>query len=386
MRSFRNLLIDNTLIITINRHLITYPTAANINYFWGFGSLAGLFLVIQIITGILLAMHYTPNSAIAFQSVEHIMRDLNFGWFLRYLHANGASFFFTTIYIHIARGIYYRSYVSSPFLWHSGVIIFILAMATAFMGYILPWGQMSFWGATVITNIFSAIPKIGKRIVEWLWGGFAVDNPTLNRFFSLHYLLPFLIVGIVLLHLVILHMKGSNNPLGLKRLDKKVPFYPYFVVKDGSGLVLILMVYLYITCFYPNILGHPDNYEFANCLVTPAHIVPEWYFLPFYAILRACPHKIGGIIGMGLSIAVLLILPLIDRPLLFWNVTMPIWRIYCSAFFSTVILLGWLGAQPAHMAYTMIAKIMCVFYFLLIGILPLLNWLFVFIYQQRRFY
>jgi quinol-cytochrome oxidoreductase complex cytochrome b subunit len=372
---FRFLLIDNILMLTINRHLISYPTAINISYFWGFGSLAGLFLVIQIITGILLAMHHAPNSLIAFQSVEHIMRDLNFGWLLRYLHANGASFFFITLYIHIARGIFYRSYINSPFLWHTGILIFILTMATASMGYILPWGQMSFWGATVITNIFSALPKVGKRIVEWLWGGFSVENPTLNRFFSLHYLLPFLIAGIALLHLIVLHMKGSNNPLGFKVINKKIPFYPYFVLKDAQGLVLILLSYLFITFFNPNMLGHPDNYIFANCLVTPAHIVPEWYLLPSYAILRACPHKLGGIIGMGLAIIILFVFPFLDRPRFYWSTVTLFWQIYTTLFFIVVLLLGWLGSQPAHSAYTYISKIMCLLYFGLIIALPLINYL-----------
>jgi quinol-cytochrome oxidoreductase complex cytochrome b subunit len=295
----------------IHNHLISYPTPLNLNYSWGFGSLLGLFLVIQIISGILLAMHYTPHISLAFASVEHIMRDLNNGWLIRYIHANGASFLFVFLYLHLFRNLYYSSYVY-PYnlLWHSGVLLFVLMMATAYMGYVLPFGQMSFWGATVIINLFTTIPIWGDSIVQWILGGYAVENSTLNRFFSLHYLVPFLIAGVTLIHLTLLHVRGSNNPLGLSYTDK-IPFYPYFYLKDLFGFITMFFIFLFIVFYYPNMLGHPDNYVEANALVTPLHIVPEWYFLPFYAILRSIPSKVGGVICMGLSIGLFFFLPLI---------------------------------------------------------------------------
>ena len=307
--------VKHEILSIFNNHLIDYPTPINQNYFFGFGSLAGLMLVIQIITGIFLAMHYTPHVEYAFSSVEHIMRDVNYGWLIRYLHANGASFFFIVVYVHIFRGLYYGSYFEPRgHLWCSGVLIFILMMATAFLGYVLPWGQMSFWGATVITNLFSAIPLLGQHLVYLLWGGFSVDNPTLNRFFSLHFFLPFAIAGISLLHLILLHQTGSNNPLGIKLKNKNtyIGFYPYFYVKDLFGVLILLLVFFIFVFFYPNLLGHPDNYIKANALVTPAHIVPEWYFLPFYAILRSIPHKLLGVIAMFSSLLILLLLPYIN--------------------------------------------------------------------------
>ena len=295
----------------IHNHLISYPTPLNLNYSWGFGSLLGIFLVIQIITGILLAMHYTPHISLAFASVEHIMRDLNNGWLIRYIHANGASFLFVFLYLHLFRNLYYSSYVY-PYnlLWHSGVLLFVLMMATAYMGYVLPFGQMSFWGATVIINLFTTIPVWGDSIVQWILGGYAVENSTLNRFFSLHYLVPFLIVGVTLIHLTLLHVRGSNNPMGLSYTDK-IPFYPYFYLKDLFGFITMFFIFLFIVFYYPNMLGHPDNYVEANALVTPLHIVPEWYFLPFYAILRSIPSKVGGVICMGLSIVLFFFLPMI---------------------------------------------------------------------------
>jgi len=297
----------------IDSHIISYPTPINLNYMWSFGSAAGFCLIIQIITGIFLAMHYTPHIDLAFNSVEHIMRDVNNGWLLRYLHANGASMFFIVVYCHIFRGLYFGSYIfPRGKLWASGVIIFLLMMATAFMGYVLPWGQMSFWGATVITNLFSAIPLVGNSIVEWLWGGFSVDNATLNRFFSLHYLMPFLIAGFTLIHLSLLHSTGSNNPLGVNLYVDSIPFYPYFYVKDLFAFFILIFLFSFFVFFYPNTLGHSDNYIPANPLVTPAHIVPEWYFLPFYAILRSIPDKLGGVIAMVSAIIVLLFLPIIN--------------------------------------------------------------------------
>ena len=297
---------------TLRHTLVDYPTPRNLNYWWNFGSLAGIFLLIQIITGIVLAMHYTPSVEGAFASIEHIMRDVNYGWLIRYVHMNGASFFFIVVYIHIFRGLYYGSYKSPrEVLWWLGLIILLLMMATAFMGYVLPWGQMSFWGATVITNLFSAIPFVGTAVVEWLWGGFAVDNALLNRFFALHYLFPFLIVGVVILHIVALHTHGSNNPLGIDRKGPQdsIPFHPYYTIKDLFGLSFVLSIFFFVVFFAPDYLGHPDNYIPADPLKTPAHIVPEWYFLPFYAILRAIPDKLGGVLAMISAIFILFLLP-----------------------------------------------------------------------------
>jgi ubiquinol-cytochrome c reductase cytochrome b subunit len=293
-------------------HIINYPTPINLNYFWSFGSAAGIALVIQILTGVFLAMHYTPHIDFAFDSVDHIMRDVNGGWLMRYAHANGASVFFIVVYAHIFRGLYFGSYMHpKQHLWVSGLLIFFLMMATAFMGYVLPWGQMSFWGATVITNLFSAIPVLGEVIVYWLWGGYSVGNATLNRFFSLHYLLPFLIVGLVLVHLTLLHVDGSTNPVGVHKNPENVSFYPYYYVKDMLAFFAFIGVYSYLIFFNPDLLGHPDNYIPANPLVTPAHIVPEWYFLVFYAILRTVPSKLGGVILLLLAILILIFIPFI---------------------------------------------------------------------------
>ena len=357
--------LSNKFILNIlHNHIIDYPTPKNLNYFYNFGSIAGIILVIQIITGILLAMHYTPNTALAFLSVEHIMRDVNMGWFLRYAHANGASMFFLIVYLHIARGIFYSSYKTSLGLWISGVIIFILMMATAFIGYVLPWGQMSFWGATVITNLFTAIPGVGPHIAFWLWGGFAVDNATLNRFFSLHYLVPFIIAAVSIIHLIFLHMNGSTNPLvGTGKIDK-ISFHPYFTLKDIFGFLIFCVLFSVIIFWYPNTLGHPDNYIFANPLVTPLHIVPEWYFLPFYAILRACPNKIGGIVLMGGAIAILLVLPFLNFSRTSSILVNPIFKIFTYLFFASFLLLGWLGAQPVEQPFIIISQICSFCYFL----------------------
>ena len=303
------------LLSVVDNHIIDYPTPINLSYLWSFGFTAAFCLGVQIVTGIFLAMHYTPHIDLAFSSVEHIMRDVNNGWLIRYLHANGASMFFIVVYSHMFRGLYYGSYMQPrEHLWCSGVLIFLLMMATAFMGYVLPWGQMSFWGATVITNLFSAIPFVGPSIVEWLWGGFSVDNPTLNRFFSLHYLIPFLIFGVVILHIWALHVPGNNNPVGIsvKSEQDTVPFHPYYTVKDGFALVVFMILFSYFVFFAPNVLGHADNYIPANPLVTPAHIVPEWYLLPFYAILRAVPDTLGGVIAMVGAIFILFVLPWLD--------------------------------------------------------------------------
>jgi len=364
-----------SLFAVINNHLIDYPTPINLNYFYGFGSLAGIMLVIQILTGIFLAMHYTPHIDLAFNSVEHIMRDVNNGWLIRYTHANGASFFFIVVYVHIFRGLYYGSYITPrEYLWCSGVVIFILMMATAFMGYVLPWGQMSFWGATVITNLFSAIPVIGKDIVDWLWGGFAVDNPTLNRFFSLHFTMPFVIVGAVLIHLILLHEVGSTNPLGLTLKTENIPFYPYFYTKDLFGLMVLLFVFFIFVFYYPNTLGHPDNYIEANPMKTPLHIVPEWYFLPFYAILRSIPNKIGGVIAMFASLLVMLTIPFTNSSEIRSTAFRPIFKVCYWLLVVAFFLLGWVGQMPVEYPYTEIGVVSMIYYFLFfIVIIPFIG-------------
>jgi len=354
----------NSVLSFISSHIIDYPTPVNLNYFWSFGSAAGICLVIQIVTGIFLAMHYSTHVDLAFNSVEHIMRDVNNGWLIRYLHANGASMFFIIVYCHIFRGLYFGSFISPrSLLWASGVIIFLLMMATAFMGYVLPWGQMSFWGATVITNLFSAIPFVGGTIVEWLWGGFSVDNATLNRFFSLHYLLPFVIAGATVLHLTLLHEQGSNNPLGINTQVDFISFYPYFYVKDLFAFLIMIFGFSFLIFFSPNTLGHPDNYIPANPLVTPPHIVPEWYFLPFYAILRSIPDKLGGVIAMVSAILVLLLLPIINTSEVRSTHFRPIYSIFYWFLVSDFILLGWIGQKPVEDPYIDIGLFATIFYF-----------------------
>ena len=361
----------------LNHELNEYPTPRNLSYWWNFGSLAGIMLVTMIVTGVVLAMHYTPHVDYAFQSVERIMRDVNYGWLVRYLHMNGASMFFIVTYIHIFRGLYYGSYKAPrELLWMLGVVILLLMMATAFMGYVLPWGQMSFWGATVITNLFSAIPLVGENIVTWLWGGYSVDNPTLTRFYSLHYLLPFVIVGVVVLHLVALHRFGSNNPLGIdaKGPQDTLPFHPYYTAKDMFGLGVFLIAYALIVFFAPNLFGEPDNYIPANPLATPPHIVPEWYLLPFYAILRAVPHKLGGVVLMFFSIAVLFILPWLDRSPVRSGRFRPIFKIFFWILVVDCIVLDVVGANPPEGNWILIGRITTVWYFVhFIIILPLLS-------------
>jgi len=326
--------------------------------------MAGIFLGLQIVTGILLAMHYTPHVDLAFNSVEHIMRDVNGGWLLRYLHANGASLFFFVVYIHVGRGLYYGSYAAPRhILWIIGVVIIILMMATAFMGYVLPWGQMSFWAATVITNLFSAIPVVGPSIVEWLWGGFSVDNATLNRFFSLHYLLPFILAGAVIAHLVSLHEVGSNNPLGISALTDKIAFHPYLWIKDVFGWLLIGFVYLAFVFYSPNTLGHPDNYVEGNAMVTPAHIVPEWYFLPYYAVLRSIPDKLLGVLAFGGSLAVWLILPFLHTSNVRSSLFRPLFRVFYWLFILDFVILGWIGGNLAESPYLEIGQIATAYYF-----------------------
>ena len=354
-----------------------YPTPKNLSYMWNFGSLAGLSLVIMIVTGIVLAMNYTAHVDHAFGSVERIMRDVNHGWLIRCIHMNAASFFFIVVYIHIFRGLYYGSYKAPrELLWILGVVIFLLMMATAFMGYVLPWGQMSFWGATVITNLFSAIPFVGESIVTFLWGGFSVDNPTLNRFFSLHYLMPFLIAGVVVLHIVALHRFGSNNPIGIdaKGPQDTIPFHPYYTIKDLFGVAVFLLLLAGAVFFFPNAMGHPDNYIPANPMQTPAHIVPEWYFLPFYAILRAVPDKLGGVLLMFSAILVLFVLPWLDRSPVRSARFRPVFRIFFWLLFIDCIALGYLGGMPAEGIYVVLSRVATAWYFLhFLAILPLLS-------------
>jgi len=356
---------------------VDYPTPRNLNYWWNFGSLAGFFLLVQIITGIILSMHYTAHVDHAFDSIEHIMRNVNHGWLIRYIHMNGASFFFIVVYIHIFRGLYYGSYKAPrELLWWLGIIILLLMMATAFMGYVLPWGQMSFWGATVITNLFSAIPLIGDNITQWLWGGYSVDNPTLSRFYTLHFLLPFLIVGVVVLHIVALHTHGSNNPLGIDRKGPQdsIPFHPFYTIKDLFGLSFALTIFFAVVFFAPDFLGHPDNYIPADPLKTPAHIVPEWYFLPFYAILRAIPDKLGGVIAMFSAIFVLFLLPWLDTSKVRSATFRPIYKILFWIFLIDAIVLGWVGSKPAEGVYIIISRIATFYYFLhFLILLPLLG-------------
>jgi len=361
----------------IHSSFVVFPNPRNLNYYWTFGGILAFMLVSQILTGVVLAMHYAANVDLAFNSVEQIMRDVNYGWMLRYLHANGASMFFVAVYVHIGRGLYYGSYKEPrEVLWILGVIIFLLMMATAFMGYVLPWGQMSFWGATVITNLFSALPGVGETIVTYLWGGYSVGNATLNRFFSLHYLLPFMIFGVVALHVWALHVPGSNNPAGIeKKTDKDtLPFHPYFTIKDAFALVCFVIFFSWFTFYIPNYLGHADNYIEANPAVTPAHIVPEWYFLPFYAILRAVPDKLLGVLAMFGSIAILVFLPWLDTSKVRSGAYRPAFRVFYWMFIANAIVLGWLGAKPPEGLYVIASRLCTAYYFAyFIVILPLLG-------------
>jgi len=356
---------------------IVFPNPRNLNYWWTFGGILSFMLVSQIITGVVLAMHYTPDSALAFDSVEHIMRDVNYGWLLRYWHATGASMYFFAIYIHIFRGMYYGSYKAPrEVLWLLGFIIYLLSMATAFMGYVLPWGQMSFWGATVITSLFSAIPVVGDAITTWLWGGYSVDNATLNRFFSLHYLLPFMIAGVVVLHIWALHVPGSNNPAGIeKKTDKDtLSFHPYFTAKDGFAIACFLVFYAWFAFYIPNYLGHADNYIEANPLKTPPHIVPEWYYLPFYAILRSIPSKLGGFLAMFGAVLILAALPWLDTSKVKSGSYRPLFRIFFWVFVLDAVLLGYIGSKPPEGVYVMAGRILTAYYFIhFLVILPLLS-------------
>lgn len=365
------------ILSLFNQHIIDYPTPRSLNYLWSFGSLSGICLTLQIITGIWLSMHYTAHISLAFASVEHIQRNVNGGWFFRYLHANGASVFFILIYIHMARGLYFKSYLyPRTLIWLSGVVIFLLLMATAFMGYVLVWGQMSFWGATVISNLFTAIPIIGEDIAYLLWGGFSVDNPTLNRFFSLHFLLPFLIIGLVILHLFFLHSAGSSNPLGVESEWDRIPFFPYFYIKDLLSFLFLGLLFSSLVFFWPNLLGHPDNYIPADPLVTPPHIVPEWYFLPFYAILRSIPDKLGGVLCMFAAILSLALLPFINTEASIASTKFtPIYRVTFWSFGIIVLVLGWLGAQPVEVPYIGLGQIATLLYFMYFAALNEISYL-----------
>ena len=360
-----------------DENLLSFPTPKNLNYFYTFGFILTMCLVTQIITGIVLAMHYVPNTSLAFDSIEHIMRDVNYGWLIRYMHSNGASMFFLAVFIHMFRGLYYGSYKEPrEIIWILGVVIFLLMIITGFMGYVLPWGQMSFWGATVITNLVATIPVIGEPILTLLLGGYSVDNPTLNRFFSLHYLLPFVIFGVVILHIWALHVTGNNNPTGIEVKDSKdtISFHPYYTVKDLFAYVVFLLMFCYFIFYNPNILGHPDNYIEADPMLTPAHIVPEWYLLPFYAILRAVPDKLLGVLAMFGAIGILFILPWLDRSPVRSAHYRPMYRVFYVIFIVNMLALGYLGVQNPEGIYILLGRACTAWYFIhFLVIMPLLN-------------
>nr|WMQ78002.1 cytochrome b [Metabraxas rubrotincta] len=369
---FMNLRKTHPIIKIMNNSLIDLPSPSNISSWWNFGSLLALCLIIQIITGLFLTMYYTANIELAFYSVNYICRNVNYGWLIRTLHANGASFFFICIYLHIGRGIYYESF-NLKYTWMVGVIILFLLMATAFMGYVLPWGQMSFWGATVITNLLSAIPYLGTMLVNWIWGGFAVDNATLTRFYTFHFLLPFIVLMMTMIHLLFLHQTGSNNPLGLNSNLDKIPFHPFFTYKDLIGFIIMLFILIMLTLINPNMLGDPDNFIPANPLVTPVHIQPEWYFLFAYAILRSIPNKLGGVIALVMSILILIILPFTFNKKIQGIQFYPINQILFWFFVMMVILLTWIGARPVEDPYIITGQLLTFLYFSYFIINPLLN-------------
>nr|QID48504.1 cytochrome b [Bolivaritettix lativertex] len=347
----------------INKSLIDLPTPSNISMWWNFGSLLGLCLMIQLITGLFLAMHYTADIEMAFKSTIHICRNVNNGWLMRTLHMNGASMFFICLYLHVGRGLYYESFLLTE-TWTVGVIIMFLAMATAFIGYVLPWGQMSFWGATVITNLLSAIPYMGNQLVQWIWGGYAVDNPTLSRFLSLHFIMPFIIMSMVMMHLLFLHQTGSNNPLGLKNNQEKIPFHPFFSIKDSITMLTMIMIVMMISLYSPYMLGDPDNFIPANPLSTPPHIQPEWYFLFAYAILRSIPNKMGGVIALVMSIAIMMILPFYKKTPFQGLQFYPLNQIMFWMMIMTFIMLTWVGSQPVEIPYITTSQVLTTMYFM----------------------
>nr|WJJ69973.1 cytochrome b [Apolemia sp. 3 CWD-2005] len=364
---------ENPIFSPINSAIVDLPTPSNISYLWNFGSLLGLCLAIQILTGIFLAMHYCSDVSLAFHSITHITRDVNYGFLLKYLHANGGSAFFVCVYIHIARGLYYGSYLKIH-LWNVGIIIFLIMMLTAFIGYVLPWGQMSFWGATVITNFVSAIPYIGNDVVQWIWGGFSVSNATLSRFFSLHYLFPFILTALVFIHVILLHVVGSNNPTGINTNADKISFHPYFTTKDLFGFFILFLFISYLVFYIPNVLGDPENFMKANPLVTPIHIMPEWYFLFAYAILRAIPNKLGGVLALVASILILYLIPFIHTSWLKSLNFRPIGKLIFWIFISNFILLTWIGSKPVEDPFIFIGQLSSIFYFLyFLVLIPLIG-------------